>query len=89
MLSAKAKRWVYRTYDVGVIAAVLLMLLYVYLHTYGNMVVRSSSKVVHGVSSTIILDENGREITRLKLSGRGYAEYASLQEMPEMLVQAF
>ncbi|MCK6074731.1 transglycosylase domain-containing protein [Paenibacillus silvae] len=89
MLSVKVKRRVYRTYDVGVIAAVLLVILYVYLHTYGNMIVRSSSNVAQGVSSTIILDENGREITQLKVSGRGYAEYASLQDMPEMLVEAF
>ncbi|GGH55602.1 penicillin-binding protein [Paenibacillus silvae] len=89
MLSVKVKRRVYRTYDVGVIAAVLLVILYVYLHTYGNMIVRSSSNVAQGVSSTIILDENGREITRSKVSGRGYAEYASLQDMPEMLVEAF
>lgn len=89
MLSAKVKHWLYRTYDVGVIVAVLLVVLYVYLHTYGNVVVRSSSIAMQETSSTIILDENGREITRLKTSGQGYAEYASLHDMPEMLVQAF
>nr|WP_154887310.1 PBP1A family penicillin-binding protein [Paenibacillus xylanexedens] len=89
MLNLKMKRSIYRLYDVAVIAAVLLVLLYIYLFSYGKMVIRHQPEVMQQVSSTVILDEAGQEIIRLTTPNGGYMSYADLQEMPDMLKQAF
>ncbi|MDT0121542.1 PBP1A family penicillin-binding protein [Paenibacillus sp. RRE4] len=89
MLNMKIKRSIYRLYDVAVIVAVLLVLLYVYLFSYGKMVMRHQPEVMKHVSSTVILDEAGQEIIRLTARNGGYMAHADLQEMPDMLKQAF
>lgn len=89
MLNVKMKRSIYRLYDVAVIVAVLLVLLYIYLFSYGKMVIGHQPEVMHQVSSTVILDEAGQEIIRLTTPNGGYMAYADLQEMPDMLKQAF
>ncbi|MGF6356665.1 penicillin-binding protein 2A [Paenibacillus sp. 4624] len=89
MLNMKIKRSIYRLYDVAVIVAVLLVLLYIYLFSYGKMIIRHQPEVMNQVSSTVILDEAGQEIIKLATPNGGYMVHADLQEMPDMLKQAF
>ena len=89
MLSMKIKRTLYRLYDIAVVAAVLLILMYVYLFSYGKLVIRHQPEAMQKVSSSLILDEAGHEITRLTTPNHGYSTYTSLHEMPDMMKQAF
>ncbi|MGQ8871082.1 transglycosylase domain-containing protein [Paenibacillus sp. TSA_86.1] len=89
MLSSRFKRSMYRFYDIAVVAAVLMVLLYVYLFSYGKIVIHHQPEAMQRVSSTLILDEAGIEIVRLTTPNRGYTTYVSLSEVPDMMKQAF
>ncbi|WP_366289977.1 PBP1A family penicillin-binding protein [Paenibacillus sp. AN1007] len=89
MLRLKIKRAMYRLYDVAVIASVLLVIMYIYLFSYGKSVIRNQPEAVQRVASTLIVDVAGREIVRTVTPNRGYSEYAGLHEMPDMLKKAF
>ncbi|CAI6082567.1 Penicillin-binding protein 1F [Paenibacillus sp. JJ-100] len=89
MLRIKFKRSIYRLFDVAVVAAVLLVLIYMYLFFYGKIIIQNQPEVMQQVSSTSILDGSGNEISKMITSNRGYIEYADLDEMPDMLKQAF
>lgn len=89
MLRTKFKRSIYRLFDVAVVAAVLLVLIYMYLFFYGKIIIQNQPEVMQQVSSTSILDGTGNEISKMITPTRGYIEYADLDEMPDMLKQAF
>ncbi|MBR2566977.1 MAG: PBP1A family penicillin-binding protein [Paenibacillus sp.] len=89
MLRTKFKRSIYRLFDVAVVAAVLQVLIYMYLFFYGKIIIQNQPEVMQQVSSTSILDGTGNEISKMITPTRGYIEYADLDEMPDMLKQAF
>ncbi|MGF9697771.1 transglycosylase domain-containing protein [Paenibacillus sp. MABNR03] len=89
MLRFRIKQGIYRVFDVSVVIVVLFVMGCIYIVTYGEAVLRNNPEVITKVSSTVIKDAAGAEITRLRTQSKGFTEYADLEDMPDLLVQAF
>ncbi|NUU78750.1 transglycosylase domain-containing protein [Paenibacillus xylanilyticus] len=89
MLRFRIKQGIYRVFDVSVVIVVLFVMGCIYIVTYGEAVLRNNPEVITKVSSTVIKDAAGAEITRFRTQSKGFTEYADLEDMPDLLVQAF
>ncbi|WP_440117548.1 transglycosylase domain-containing protein [Paenibacillus sp. QZ-Y1] len=89
MLRFGINRRIYHIFDALVVTVIIFALGYLYLVYYGESVLRNHAQAISVASSTIITNANGKEISRSSIQTKGYAEYADLQDMPEMLKQAF
>ncbi|CAH1203201.1 Penicillin-binding protein 1F [Paenibacillus sp. JJ-223] len=89
MLKRMHKRWVYRIYDVSVLIVFLMAMACAYMLIYGEVVVRGNPPALSKVSSTTILNAEDEEVAKLRTGYKGYAEYARLEEMPKLLIDAF
>ncbi|MGV2883528.1 transglycosylase domain-containing protein [Paenibacillus taichungensis] len=89
MLRSSIRRGIYHIFDASVVIAILLAVGYIYLVTYGEGVLRNHPEAISVASSTIITNADGTEISRLQVQTKGYAEYADLRDMPDLLKQAF
>ncbi|WP_405155774.1 transglycosylase domain-containing protein [Paenibacillus sp. FSL K6-0108] len=79
----------YHIFDASVVFVILLAFGYIYLVTYGEGVLRNHPEAISVASSTVIINADGTEISRLQVQTKGYAEHASLKDMPDLLKQAF
>jgi penicillin-binding protein 2A len=89
MLRSSIRRGIYHIFDASVVIVILLACGYIYLVTYGEGVLRNHPEAISTASSTIIMNANGTEISRLQVQSKGYTEYAHLKDMPDLLKQAF
>jgi len=89
MLRSSIRRGIYHIFDASVVIVILLAVGYTYLVTYGEGVLRNHPEAISVASSTIITNADGTEISRLQVQTKGYAEYADLKDMPDLLKQAF
>ncbi|WP_340016178.1 PBP1A family penicillin-binding protein [Paenibacillus sp. FSL K6-1318] len=89
MLKHRGKRWIYTVFDAAVFVVLMLTVFYLYLFSYGERMLRNHPEAMQVVSSTIITNAEGREISRLHTQTKGYSEYADLNAMPDMLKMAF
>ncbi|MGC5776275.1 transglycosylase domain-containing protein [Paenibacillus pabuli] len=89
MLRFVLKRRIYQTFDALVLIVIFLALGYMYLVYYGESVLRNNIQAISVASSTIIINADGTEISRLHTQTKGYAEYADLKDMPDLLKLAF
>jgi len=89
MLKRMHKRWLYRIYDVSVLIVFLMAMACAYMLIYGEVVVRGNPLALSKMSSTTILNAEDEEVAKLRTGYKGYAEYARLEEMPKLLIDAF
>ncbi|UPK45398.1 PBP1A family penicillin-binding protein [Paenibacillus pabuli] len=89
MLRSNIRRGMYHIFDASVVFVILLAFGYIYLVTYGEGVLRNHPEAISVASSTVIINADGTEISRLQVQTKGYAEHASLKDMPDLLKQAF
>lgn len=89
MLKRMHKRWLYRVYDVSVLIVFMMAMACAYMLIYGEVVVRGNPLALSKVSSTTILNAEDEEVAKLRTDYKGYAEYARLEEMPKLLIDAF
>ncbi|OAX50359.1 transglycosylase domain-containing protein [Paenibacillus sp. AD87] len=91
MLRSSIRRgiYLYHIFDASVVIVILLAVGYIYLVTYGEGVLRNHPEAISVASSTVITNADGTEISRLQVQNKGYAEYADLMDMPDLLKQAF
>ncbi|SHN73582.1 penicillin-binding protein 2A [Paenibacillus sp. ov031] len=89
MLRSSIRRGIYHIFDASVVIVILLAVGYIYIVTYGEGVLRNHPEAISVASSTIITNADGTEISRLQVQTKGYAEYADLMDMPDLLKQAF
>ncbi|SLK04307.1 MULTISPECIES: transglycosylase domain-containing protein [unclassified Paenibacillus] len=89
MLRSSIRRGIYHIFDASVVIVILLAVGYIYIVTYGEGVLRNHPEAISVASSTIITNADGTEISRLQVQTKGYAEYADLMDMPNLLKQAF
>ncbi|SEM93724.1 transglycosylase domain-containing protein [Paenibacillus sp. OK076] len=89
MLRFSIRRGIYHIFDASVVIVILLAVGYIYLVTYGEGVLRNHPEAISVVSSTIITNAAGTEISRLQVQTKGYMEYADLKDIPDLLKQAF
>ena len=85
----KIKKGIYHFFDAAVFVVVLLLMGCLYMVTYGEAMVRNHPEAITKASSTVITDSAGVEIARFRTQSSGFAEYADLGDMPELLIQAF
>ncbi|WP_458462385.1 transglycosylase domain-containing protein [Paenibacillus sp.] len=89
MLKHGSKRWIYYGFDAAVVVVLMLTLFYLYLVSYGEAMLRNQPEAMQVASSTIVMNAEGNEISRLHTQTRGYSEYADLNAMPDLLKMAF
>ncbi|MFJ2045581.1 PBP1A family penicillin-binding protein [Paenibacillus marchantiae] len=89
MLRSSIRRGIYHIFDASVVIVILLAVGYIYIVTYGEGVLRNHPEAISVASSTVISNADGTEISRLQVQTKGYAEYADLMDMPDLLKQAF
>ncbi|MEC0106854.1 PBP1A family penicillin-binding protein [Paenibacillus taichungensis] len=89
MLRSSIRRGIYHIFDASIVFVILLAVGYIYLVTYGEGVLRNHPEAISVASSTVITNADGTEISRLQVQNKGYAEYADLRDMPDLLKQAF
>lgn len=83
------KKGIYHIFDAVVVVVVMLLMVCLYMSLYGEAMVRNHPEVIAKASSTIITDSTGAEIARFRTQSSGFAEYTDLEDMPELLIQAF
>ncbi|WP_373560315.1 transglycosylase domain-containing protein [Paenibacillus sp. RU26A] len=88
-MRSSIRRGIYHIFDASVVIVILLAVGYIYIVTYGEGVLRNHPEAISVASSTIITNADGTEISRLQVQTKGYAEYADLMDMPNLLKQAF
>ncbi|MFK0522252.1 transglycosylase domain-containing protein [Paenibacillus illinoisensis] len=88
-MRSKLKKAMYPIFDAAVVVVILLLMGCLYMALYGEAIVRNHPEAIAQASSTVITDSTGAEIVRFRTQSSGFAEYADLEEMPELLIQAF
>ncbi|WP_411836502.1 transglycosylase domain-containing protein [Paenibacillus taichungensis] len=88
-MRSSIRRGIYHIFDASIVFVILLAVGYIYLVTYGEGVLRNHPEAISVASSTVITNADGTEISRLQVQNKGYAEYADLRDMPDLLKQAF
>lgn len=83
------KKGIYHIFDAVVVVVVMLLMVCLYMSLYGEAMVRNHPEVIAKASSTVITDSTGAEIARFRTQSSGFAEYTDLEDMPELLIQAF
>ncbi|WJH30728.1 transglycosylase domain-containing protein [Paenibacillus sp. CC-CFT742] len=89
ILRSKLKKAMYPIFDAAVVVFVLLLMGCLYMALYGEAMVRNHPEAIAQASSTVITDSTGAEIARFRTQSSGFAEYTDLEDMPELLIQAF
>ncbi|MGD0032773.1 PBP1A family penicillin-binding protein [Paenibacillus illinoisensis] len=88
-MRSKLKKAMYPIFDAAVVVVVLLLMGCLYMALYGEAMVRNHPEAIAKASSTVITDSTGAEIARFRTQSSGFAEYTDLEDMPELLIQAF
>ncbi|MDT3428061.1 penicillin-binding protein 2A [Paenibacillus forsythiae] len=78
-----------RLFDAGVLAVMLGLMVLAYMFAYGRYTVHHHSDLLILPESSVITASDGTLMGRFSLPGSGYRQTAKLQEMPELLIQAF
>lgn len=79
----------YIAFDVAVIASLLFLAGLLYVHVYGESVVKHHPEKLVLQESSILMASDGTVLRKIPLPESGYRKAARLEEMPKLLVDTF